>query len=98
MRFGFPCTAIPETFGNFQQAFGSVCTTIEHHIFAGLAQFRINRVINGELTGIDDAHIHANLNGMIEEDSMHRFAHRLIATERERQIGNTAGNMGVRQG
>ncbi len=86
LRLRFLGTAVTETFCNFEQPFGRVITTVQHHIFAGFTQFWINRVIDRQLAGIDDTHIHANLNGMIKEDSVHRFAHRLITAEREGQV------------
>ncbi len=85
-------------FCQIEQAFRCIIAPVEHHVFAGLTQFRINRFVNRELTRIDDAHIHADLNGVIEEHRMHGLAHRLIAAEREGQIGNAAGNMHMRQG
>ncbi|MNN86499.1 hypothetical protein D3C81_2039250 [compost metagenome] len=83
LRLGFARAAIAETLSNLQQPLRRVITTVQHHIFAGFAQFRVNRIVDRELTGIDDTHIHADLNGMIKEDGMHRFAHRLIASERK---------------
>ncbi len=70
---------------------------IQHDIFAGLAQLRIYIFIDGELAGIDDAHVHARFDRMIEKDRMHGLAHKLIATERKREIGDAAGNMDERE-
>ena len=53
----------------------------KHHVFASLAQLRIDLRIDRELAGVDDAHIHARGDGVIEEHRMHRFAHGLIAAE-----------------
>ena len=90
-----------EAFGDFQHALcGSAAglrRTVQHHVLAGLAQLRLDRIVNGELAGIDDAHVHARLDGMVEEDGVHRLAHRLVATEGEGQVGYAAGNMDVRQ-
>ena len=84
-------------FGERQQPLGGVGAAIEHDVFAGLAQFRIEIVIDRDLAGIDDAHIHAGFDGVIEEHRMHRLAHRFVAAERERQVRDAAGNMRVRQ-
>ena len=40
-------------------------------------------VVDRELAGVDDAHVHAGLDGVVEEDRVHRLAHRLVAAERE---------------
>ena len=72
-----------EFLGDVEQPLGGVGTAIEHHVLAGLAQFRLEIVIDRHLPGIDDAHVHAGLDGVIEEHRMHGLAHALIAAERE---------------
>ena len=83
--------------GERQQALGGVGAAVEHDILAGLAQFRVDLLIDRKLAGVDDAHVHANRDGVIEEHAVHRLAHRLIASEREGEIAHPAGDMGVRQ-
>ena len=61
------------------------------------AQLGIDVVVNGELAGIDDAHVHAGLDGVVEKHRMHRVAHRLVAAEGEGEVGDAAGDMHVRQ-
>ena len=86
-----------EFLGQRQQPLGGVGPPVEHHVLAGLAQFRIERVIDRHLPGIDDAHIHAGLDGVIEEHRMHGLAHALIAAERKRQVRHAARHVHVRQ-
>ena len=69
-------------------------TTSSH----ALAQLRVDVVVDGELAGVDDAHVHARLDGVVEEHRVHRLAHRLVAAERERQVRDAARDLGVRQG
>ena len=83
--------------GQRQQPLGGIGAAVEYHVLAGLAQLRIEVVIDRHLSGIDDAHIHAGFDGVIEEHRMHRLAHRFVAAERERQVRYAAGNMRVRQ-
>ncbi len=83
--------------GQRQQPLGRIGAAIEHHVFHRLAQFRLDVVIDDHLPGIDDAHVHPGLDGVIEEDRMHRFAHRLVAAEREGKVRHAAGDMRVRQ-
>ncbi len=86
-----------ELVGQRQQPLRSVRTLVEHDVLAGLAQFRIEIVIDRHLPGIDDAHVHAGLDGVIQEHRMHGLAHALIAAERERQVRHAARDMHVRQ-
>ena len=72
-----------EALGDREQALGPVRAAVQRHVLAGLAQFRFDRLVDRELAGVDDAHVHARLDGVIEEDRMHRLAHGLIAAERE---------------
>ena len=93
--FSLPCAAV--AFGEREQPLGGVGTAVEHDVLAGLAQFRIEIVIDRDLAGIDDAHIHAGGDGVIEKHRVHRLAHPLVAAERERQIRDAAGDVRVRQ-
>jgi hypothetical protein len=86
-----------ETLGERQEPLGRIRPAVEHHVLAGLAQLGIEIVIDRHLAGIDDAHIHAGLDGVIEKHRVHRLAHRLVAAEREREIGYAAGDVRVRQ-
>ncbi len=73
----------PIAFGERKQSLGRIAAAVEHDVLAGFAQLGIEIVIDRHLAGIDDAHIHAGLDGMVEEDRVHRFAHRLVAAEGE---------------
>ncbi|MPL88384.1 hypothetical protein SDC9_34404 [bioreactor metagenome] len=70
---------------------------VQHHVLAGLAQLGVDLVIDRKLAGVDDAHVHAGLNRVIEEHRVHRLAHRLVAAEAEREVRHPARDMGVRQ-
>ena len=63
---------------------------VEHHVLAGLAQLGVDRLVDGELAGIDDAHVHAGLDGVVEEHRVHGLADRLVAAEREGQVRHAA--------
>ena len=56
-----------EALGERQQPLRRVGTPVEDDVLAGLAQLGIEIVIDRHLAGIDDAHIHAGLDGMIEK-------------------------------
>ena len=80
-------------FRNFQQSFRRIIAAIKDHILNTLAQFRLNIIINIELTGIDDRHIKASLDRMIQKYRVHCAAHRFVTAKRERNVGKTAGDM-----
>ena len=86
-----------EFFRQRQQPLGRAGVAVEDDVLAGLAQFGIDVVIDDHLPGIDDAHVHAGVDGVIQEHRVHGFAHRLVAAEREREVGDAAGNMRARQ-
>ena len=86
-----------EALGEREQSFGRIGAAVEDDVFAGLAQFGVDLGIDRKLAGVDDAHIHAGVDGVIEKHRMHRLAHRLVAAKREGQIGDAAGNMHERK-
>ena len=69
---------------------------VEDHVLAGFAKLGIDRVVDVELAGVDDRHVEPGRNGVVEEDRMHRAAHRLVATEREAEVRKAAGKVDVR--
>ncbi len=90
-----------EFIGQRQQPLGGVGPLVEDHVLAGLAQFRIEVVIDRHLAGIDDAHVHAGGDGVIQEHRMHRLAHRArcrgtrtTGSTRRPRYGRAAGSCG----
>ena len=81
--------------GDGEQAVGGIGAPVEHDVLAGGAQLRLDIVIDRHLPGIDDAHVHPGLDGVIEEHRMHGLAHLLVAAKREREVGDAAGDMGA---
>ena len=86
LRLGFHAGAAAIALGDGDQPLGRVGAPVEHHVLAGLAQVLVDRLVDRELAGVDDAHVHAGLDGVIEEHRVHRFAHRLVAAKRERKF------------
>ena len=70
---------------------------IKDDVFDRFAQFRFDIVIDRQVTGIDNAHIHPGLNRVIEEDRVDGTAHRLIATKGKADIRHTARNADIGQ-
>ena len=75
------CTGTAILLGDGQQLLGGVVIEVEHHRLDLLFQLRRNVFIDGELTGVDDPHVHTVLDGVVEENGVNGFAHRLVATE-----------------
>ena len=63
-------------FGERDQALGRVGTAVEQHVLDEFEQVSGNLFVDREHAGIDDAHVHAGLDGMIQKRRVHRFAHR----------------------
>ena len=70
---------------------------IEHHVLDLRAQRGLEVVVDADHAGIDDAHAHSSLHRVVEEDGVDRLAHRIVAAEREGDVGDAARNLRVRQ-
>src|SRR6185503_19589061 len=78
-----------------EQPLGGLGVAVEDHVLAGVAQLLRDLVVDLELAGIDDAHVHARLDGVIQEHRVHGLAHRLVATEGEGEVRDTARDLDV---
>ena len=83
--------------GEFNQPLGGVGPPVEDDILRALAQLRVELLVDAQLAGVDDAHRHAGLDGVVQKRGVHRFAHRVVAAERERQVRNAPRDLGLRQ-
>ena len=92
--FGLAAFAF-ELFGGFKQAIGGVIPAVQNHVFHQFLQIRLDLVVNHQLAGIHDAHIHAGLDRVIEEDRVNGLTYRIVAAERERHVADATGDRGV---
>jgi hypothetical protein len=83
--------------GDLDQALAGVLAAIEHHVLDALLQLRVEVVVDANHAGVDDAHVHAGADGVVEEDGVDRFAHRLVAAEGEADVGDAAADLGAGQ-
>ena len=83
--------------GEGQQALRRVASPVQDHVFDGLAQLLVQRVVDGELARVHDAHGEAGVYGVVEEDGVDRLPHRVVAAEGERDVRDAARRTGVRQ-
>ena len=70
-----------ELFGRFEQAIGGVIPAVQNHVFHQFFQVRLDLVIDHQLAGIHDAHIHAGLDRVIQENRVDGLTHRIVAAE-----------------
>jgi hypothetical protein len=79
------------------QPLGRVRAPVEDDVLDQLAQRRVELLVDAELAGVDDAHRHAGADRVVKERRVHRLAHRVVAAERERQVGDAARDLRMRQ-
>ena len=51
-----------------------------------------NLFVDGQLAGVDDAHVQPGADGVVQERRVHRLAHHVVAAERERDVAHAAGD------
>ena len=81
--------------GELDQPLGGIRAAIEEHVLDVLAQLFGDLVVDRELAGVDDAHVQAGVDGVVEERRVHGFADRVVAAERERDVAHAAGDLGT---
>src|SRR4029077_17911276 len=79
--------------GVLDEAFGGVFATIEDDVLDALEQCRRDVLVDGELAGVDDAHVEARAYRVIEEDRVHRLTHRVVATKGETEVRDPARDL-----
>ena len=83
--------------GDLDQALAGVLPAVEHHVLDPLAQLGVEVVVDADHAGVDDAHVHPRLDRVIEEHGVDGFAHRVVAAEREADVGDAARDLGAGQ-
>ena len=84
--------------GDLDQALAGVLAAVEHHVLDPLAQLRVEVVVDADHAGVDDAHVHARLDRVVQEHGVDRLAHRVVAAEREAHVGDAARDLGAAAG
>ncbi len=82
--------------GELDHSLGRVGAAIEQDVFDVLEELFGDVFVHAELTGVDDAHVEARLDRVIEERRVDGFAHEVVAAKREREIRDAAGDVHVR--
>ena len=79
------------------QALGRVGAAIEQHVLDQHLQLGLDLLVDLEHPGVDDAHVHAGGDRVVEERRVHRLAHLVVAAEAERDVRDAAADLRVRQ-
>src|SRR5690606_35485195 len=80
-----------------QQALGGIRAAVEHHVLDRLGHGGVEVVVQGQGAGVDDAHVHAGGDGVVEVHRVDALAYRGVAAEGKGNVGNAAGDMAVRE-
>ena len=79
------------------EALGRVGAPVEEHVLDELAELGRDLLVDLEHAGVDDAHVHPGLDGVVEERRVHRLADVVVAAEAEGDVRDAAADLGVRQ-
>ena len=88
---------LPHLLGIFGQPFGRIGAAAEDHVLDALEQRGLDLVVYLEHLRVDDAHVHAGADRVVEEGRVHRLAHGVVAAEGEREVRDAARDLGVGQ-
>ncbi len=93
-----PGALAADRLGEGQQALGGVGASIEDHVLGEVPQLRVQLVVDPELARVDDAHVHARGDGVVQERRVHRLADDVVAAEAEAEVRDPAGDLDARAG
>ena len=86
----------PDLLGDLDEPVGRVGPAGEDDVLDPLEQLRLDVLVDGELAGVDDPHVEAGADRVVEEDGVHRLAQRVVAAEGEAQVRDAAARAGPR--
>ena len=69
---------------------------VEDDVLDVLEQILRDVLVDDQLSGVDDAHVHAGLDGVEQERGVNRLAHHVVAAEREREVADPAADLHAR--
>ena len=67
----------------FQQALGGFISSVQYQIFNRGSQPWIDFVVDFQLTGIDDGHVHSSLDCVVKEYGVNGFSYPVLTTKRK---------------
>ena len=87
--------AVLERVGKFDQPLRGVAAAIEEHVFHPFEQLGLDLFVDFQLSGVDDGHVQARLDSVIQKRRVDRLANRLIPPKGERHVAYPAGDTHV---
>ena len=84
--------------GERDEPLGRVRPAVEDHVLDVLEQIRRDVLVHRELAGVDDAHVEAGLDRVVQKRRVDRLADDVVAAERERQVADAAADLHARAG
>ena len=84
-----------EGFAVLDEALGGIRAAIEEDVFDEDLEGGLDLFVELEHAGVDDAHVHAGGDGVVEEGGVHGLADLVVAAEAEGDVGDAAGDLGV---
>ncbi len=83
--------------GELHHALGGVGPAIEDEVLDPLEEILRNLLVDLELAGVHDAHVHPGGDGVVEEGRVDRLADAVVAAEGEGEVGDPAADQGPGQ-
>ena len=77
-------------------ALGRVGPAVEDDVLDVLEQILRDVLVDDQLAGVDDPHVHAGLDRVIEKRRVNRLADDVVAAEGERQVADAAADLHAR--
>ena len=76
--------------GQLEQALRGVGPAVQHDVLDPLAELGLDVVVDRQDAGVDDGHVEAGRDRVVEEDRVDRLAHPVVAAEGERDVRDAA--------
>ena len=74
---------------------GRIGAAVQQAVLNVDEQFLVDLLVDFELPRVDDPHVEARLNRVVEKRRVHRLAHDIVAAERERDVAHAAAGAGT---
>ena len=72
--------------GVLDEALSRILTAVEEDVLDPLEQIGLDVLVHGELAGVDDSHVEACADRVVEERGVHRLADGVVSAEREGEV------------
>ena len=84
-------------FGNLDQALPRVGAAVQDDIFHPFPQHGLHIVVDPHHASVDDTHVHARGNRVVQKHGVNGLAHRVVAAKRKAHVRHATRHLGTRQ-